>query len=193
MGPPHGMLPGVAAVELVLASNERAAVYIGRCSVYPTGFELEVRVLVRDGSDELDPSLNGVYLRPGRGSTYEDMLRFGISFSDGRKATNVGGRGHGPGEPSDPVLWGMGGGGGGGRWRQDFWVWPLPPAGPLGFVCEWPAAGIEFSRQEVDAETLIDAAARARELFPDQPTSHRGSTWSLGIPSTRPRFDDPGT
>jgi hypothetical protein len=185
------MLPGVAALELVLASNERAAVYIGRCSVYPSGFELELRVFVQAGADELDPSHNGVYHRPGRGSTYEEMLRFGIAFSDGRKVTNVGGRAPGPGEPSDPVLWGMGGGGGGGRWHQDFWVWPLPPPGPVGFVCEWPAAGIPLSRQEVEAQLLLDAAARARRLFPDVPTSHPGCTWaSYGSNSTRRRPDD---
>ena len=67
---------------------------------------------MRAGADELDPSLNGVYHRPGRGSSYEEMLRFGIAFSDWRKATNVGGRGHGPGEPSDP------GAVGDGRWRR---------------------------------------------------------------------------
>jgi hypothetical protein len=192
-GPPHGMLPGVAAVELVLASNERAAVYIGRCSAYPTGFELELRVLVRAGADELDPSLNGVYRRPGRGSSYEEMLRFGIEFSDGRKATNVSGRGHGPGEPIDPVLSGMGGGGGGGRWRQDFWVWPLPPSGPLAFVCEWPAAEIPLTRHELDTEIVLDAAGRARRLFPDEPTSDGGGTWSSsGVVMTRSRANDSG-
>jgi hypothetical protein len=186
------MLPGVVALELVLADNERAAVFLGRCSAYATGFELEVRVLVRAGADELDPSLNGIYHRPGRGSTYEEMLRFGIAFSDGRKATNVAGPPHGgrlargPREPPDPVLWGMGGGGGGGRWRQDFWVWPLPPPGPVGFVCEWPAAGIPLSRAEIDAQVLLDAAGRARALFPNEPTSHAGGTWSsMGIASNQ--------
>jgi hypothetical protein len=187
------MLPGVAALELVLASNERAAVYLGRCSVYPTGFELEVHVLVRESADELDPSLNGVYHRPGRGSTYEEMLRFGIAFSDGRKVTNVDGLPHGAAEPSDPVLWGMGGAGGGGRWRQDFWVWPLPPPGPVGFVCEWPAAGIALSRHQVDAQILLDAAARARRLFPNAPTPHPGGTWaSYGSAPTQRGADNPG-
>jgi hypothetical protein len=184
------MLPGVASVELVLASNERAAVYIGRCSVYPTGLELEVRVLVR--GDDLDPSLNGVYHRPGEGSTYDEMLRFGIEFSDGRKATNVAGSWPGTDEPEGPVLWGMGGGGGGGRWRQDFWVWPLPPPGPVGLVCDWPAAGLALTREEIDAQILLDAAARARGLFPDEPTSHPGRTWSsYASAQPRSRADDP--
>lgn len=172
------MLPGVAPLELVIASNARAAVYVGRCSVYATGFELEVRVLVAYDAGELDPSLNGVYHRPGRGPNYDEMLKFGVEFSDGRKATNVGGRGHGPGEPEDPVLWGMGGGGGGGRWRQDFWVWPLPPPGPLSFVCEWPAAGIPLSRADIEAQLLLDASTRARQLFANRASSAGGSTWS---------------
>ncbi len=184
-GPPHGVLPGVAAVELVLASNERAAVYVGRCAVYGTGLELEVRVLVRDG--DIDPSLNGIHRRPGGSSTYEEMLRFGIEFSDGRKATNLDGPWPGVGRPEGPVLWGMSGGGGGGRWRQDFWVWPLPPPGPVGFVCEWPAAGLALIRQEVDAQILLDAAARARSLFPNEPTSDPGGTWvSFGGTWTQP-------
>lgn len=176
-GPPHGVLPGVAPLELVMAANARAAVYVGRCSVYATGFELEVRVLVGPEAGELDPSLNGVYHR-GRGNNYDEMLRFGVQFADGRKATNVGGRGYAGDEPDGPVLWGMGGGGGGGRWRQDFWVWPLPPAGPLTFVCEWPAAEIPLTRTEVDAQLLLDASTRTRKLFPDQASSQRGSTWS---------------
>lgn len=106
------------------------------------------------------------------------MLRFGIEFADGRKVNNVGGRGHGPGEPDGPGLWGMGGGGGGGRWHQDFWVWPLPPAGPVGFVCEWPAAEIPLSRVDREGQLLIDAAGRAREMFPNREISHPGGSWS---------------
>lgn len=189
-GPPHGVLPGVAALELVLASNERAAVYIGRCSAYPSGLELEVRVLVR--GDDLDPSLNGVYHRPGRGSTFEEMLRFGIEFSDGRKATNVDGPWPGADQPQSPVLWGMGGGGGGGRWRQDFWLWPLPPPGMVTLVCEWPAAGLALARHEVDVKILLEAAARARKVFPDEPTSQAGGTWSsFGAASIQGRLDSP--
>jgi hypothetical protein len=167
-GPPHGVLPGVAAIELVIASNPRAAVYVGRCAAYPTGFELEVRVLLASGAD-LDPSLNGPHHYPGRGSNYEEMLKFGLEFSDGRKVTNVGGHPPAAGQPEEPVLWSMGGGGGGGRWEQDFWVWPLPPAGPVAFVCEWPAAGIALSRAETDAQQLLDASARAVALFADEP------------------------
>lgn len=160
-------MPGVVAVELVIARSASAVVYVGPCLAYPTGFELEVRVLLAPDAADLDPSLNGPYHRPGRGggASWEEMLRFGVEFSDGRKATNVDVGRPGREEPKGPVLWGMGGGGGGGRWRQDFWVWPLPPRGPVALVCEWPAAGIELSRAEFDTGLLLAGAERSARAF----------------------------
>ena len=177
MGPPYGVLPGAVALEVVMAQNEQAAVYLGRCAAYPAGLDFELHVIAAASAGDLDPSLNGIYQRPGGGSTYEEMLRFGVAFADGRKGSNLGGFTRSGEEPEGPVLWGMGGGGG--RWHQGFWMWPLPPIGPLFFVCEWPAAGISLTRVEVDSERLRDAAGRSRELFPNQASAVRGgSTWS---------------
>ncbi len=187
MGPPYGVLPGAVALELVVAQNERAAVYIGRCAAYPTGLDFELHVLAAASAGDLDPSLNGIYQRPGGGSTYEEMLRFGVAFAHGRKASNLGGFPGSDEQPEGPVLWGMGGGGGGGRWHQGSWMWPLPPIGPLLFVCEWPAAGISLSRVKVDSEPLRDAAGRSRQLFCNQASEVRGSTWSRRVGSARPR------
>ncbi len=188
MGPPHGVLPGAVALEVVLAQSGQAAVYIGRCAAYPTGLDFELHVLAAaSAGDELDPSLNGVYHLPGGGSTYEEMLRFGVAFADGRKASNLGGFTRSGEEPDGPVLWGMGGGGGGGSWHQGFWMWPLPPIGPLAFVCEWPAAGIPFTRVEIDSTPLRDAAGRSRELFPNEPSGVGGATWSRGFGSVETR------
>jgi hypothetical protein len=165
MGPPDGVLPGVVGMEMVLARNDRAVVFVGRLAVFPAGVEFELRVLtVGDGL--LDPSLNGVYLGRGgrpREDNYDEMLRFGVEFSDGRRATNVGGR---PGRDGEP------------EWRQGFWLWPLPPPGPLTFVCEWPAAGLALSRADIDAQTVIDAAARAQVVFPDQRSDGPVFGWS---------------
>jgi len=59
-------------------------------------------------------------------------------------------------------------GGGGPRlqfWR--WWAWPLPPAGPLEFVCEWPAFGITETRAGIDAQMILDAAQRSIRLWPE--------------------------
>lgn len=195
-GSPDGALPATVAAELLVARNDRAVVFVGRCAVYPEGFEFDVRVLAADDEVGLDPSLNGVYLRPGTGpeGTYPTMLRFGVEFADGRKATNVGQDSRCEGEPQSPVLWGQGGGGSGSSWRQTFWMWPLPPPGPLSFVCEWPAAGIPLSRAQIDGESIIDAAARAQTIFPDQVGREPSLGWSsssVQIVSSSDRAPDP--
>lgn len=187
-GAPRGTVPGVVAIELVLAQNDRYAVCISRLGAYPTGFEFDLLSLAAPGdpeSEELDPMLFG----PGRhrsrraGTELDDQfLRIGVQFADGAKATNVPGRRHFSGdEPDGPVLNGGGGGGGGGHWRQSEWVWPLPPPGPLAFVCEWPAAGIPETRREIDAQLILDAAARAQVIFTgDDGPQARASVVQLG-------------
>jgi hypothetical protein len=46
-------------------------------------------------------------------------------------------------------------------------VWPLPPAGTLAFVCEWPLRGIVETRAEIDAAPILEAAGRAEVLWPE--------------------------
>ena len=171
---PSGVLPGTVTLELILARTERAAVAVTKVGAYLEGFDFELLVLVNDGEDELDPNVIGHPYRPRRGRRDEqhEMLRFGIEFADGSRVTNIPGSGRFSGAmpardrpPQGPVMQQRGGGGGGGEWRQRFWVWPLPPAGPLAFACEWPAAAIEFTRAEVDAQLVIDAASRAQQIF----------------------------
>jgi hypothetical protein len=175
----------VVPLELVLAQTGEVAVCISRLSGYPSGFEFDLVTMAAPGARaELDPMLFGPHqhhmLRStGPGELSPELLRIGVQFADGSKATNVGGFHHDSDLPKGPVMHPGGGGGGGGDWRQSEWVWPLPPPGPLSFVCEWPAAGIELSRTEIDAQLILDAAARARVIFPDaQGKSHApgGST-----------------
>ena len=172
LAPPRGTLPGVVALERVLARTELAAVCVTRLGAYPTGFEMELVTLSRSMADDLDPLLFGPPRRR-HGSEAEglpdEMLRFGVQFADGSKATNVGGdRPYDPAvAPAGPVIIPGGGGGGGGSWRQSLWVWPLPPPGPLLLVCEWPAARIPLTRSEIDARLIVDASERAQVVFSD--------------------------
>jgi hypothetical protein len=183
LGAPNGTLPGVVALELVLARTDRYAVCVSRLGAYPTGFEFDLLSLAAPGdpdSEELDPMLFGPgrhRSRVRRGQLDDEFLRIGVQFADGRKATNVPGpRGFGGDEPDGPVLHGGGGGGGGGHWRQSEWVWPLPPPGRLAFVCEWPAARIPETRHEIDAQLILDAAQRAQVIFPDDDGRQDGSS-----------------
>ena len=126
----------------------------------------------RRGEDAFDEEMlwhhhMHAYPRRGRGEIPPEVLRLGIEFADGSKATNL--RGPFAHEPDDdgrgPMLTQRGGHGGEGRWTQEFWVWPLPPPGPLAFVCEWPHHGIDLTRSEIDAQVVLDAAARAQVLW----------------------------
>lgn len=191
------MLPGVVPLELVLAQNDKAAVGVSRLAAYPTGFEFDLITMVAPGQDELDldPMMFrrhrfARHRRAGRrgaqGEIPAELLRIGVQFSDGSKPTNTGGHGYDQDPPSGPVLHEHGGGGGGGNWRQTYWVWPLPPPGPLSFVCEWPVAGMALTRAGIDAQTIIDAAGRARVLFPDQRASgSSGGSTSYGSVSAQ--------
>ena len=173
MGPPAGVLPGVVALELVLARNGQAVVSVGHLEVYPVGLAIPVRLLTVS-DDVADMSARGVPrgrrdMRT-RGEAKEDGVggefHFGLEYSDGRKA--VGDRGWAPREerqPDQPVLLDAGGVSGPLRSDRRFWVWPLPPAGPLSFLCEWSVAGLALSRAAIDAQLVLDAAARALTIF----------------------------
>ncbi len=201
--PPAGTLPGVVALELVLARTERVAIYVARLLGYPTGFGFDVVMIAAAASEDeqldLGAALFGHHHRRGRHRQLDaldpERLRLGVQFSDGQKATNIGAFDyHTQDKPSGPVMHAAGGSGGDREYHQEQWVWPLPPPGPLSFVCEWPAAGIELTRHDIDAQNILDAAARAQTLFPDQSPGRGGpppSVVSLGLSQTTTSKPEP--
>jgi hypothetical protein len=170
---PQNQIGGPVPIRLVLARTEDVAVAVIGGAAYPSGFEFGISVRSRDLDEEADPWEDPFWpRRSGRGRTQEglpdELFRFGVEFSDGKRVTSL----WGPGDeerPKGPVLTPGGGGGGGGTWDCEYWLWPLPPPGPLAFVCEWPARGIALTRVEVDAALVRDAADRAETLWPPQP------------------------
>jgi len=95
-GAPHGTLPGVVDLELVVARTEKVAVCVGRIAAYAAGFELELATMTSPDCEGWDPGLFGPRaMRLGHGvgrgdrSIPEGMLRFGVQFADGSKATNT--------------------------------------------------------------------------------------------------------
>ena len=170
VGPPADVLPGVVPVELLIARTDEAAIAVRGIYAYPTGFgfTLSVRLRRRVAGQQLDPNLFDVAFEGDR--LADAFLRFGVQFADGAKATNLPRydlHGSDAAEPTPPVLTTHGGGGGGTAWDMEQWAWPLPPAGPLTFVCEWPARRIGESRVGLDADLVRQAAERATHLWPD--------------------------
>ncbi len=188
VGPPDNVIPGALPLELLLAASQTAVVALRGRAAYPTGFEFDLVARLRALTSEDEPSAGQfLVVSPEEitdGKLPPRFLRFGLEFSDGRKVTNLPGAGPGPfADPGvGPILWGRDGSGSNSAWRQSYWVWPLPPPGPLKFVCAWPAFGIPESTASVDGAVVIDAATRATVVWPlEEFGSHRargGSSWS---------------
>jgi hypothetical protein len=171
---PEAELPGGVAAELLLAHTSDAAVAINGLRVFRTGFEFTLSIVLRHEDRRrrlFDPTLQH-HRQPGE-AVPPEFLCFGLQFADGSVVSNMGPHPFtsGESEPVGPMLLPNGGGGGGRHYDTRYWVWPLPPMGPLIFVCQWPALRIEESRVEFDAGQILDAAARSRQLWPDQVTA----------------------
>jgi hypothetical protein len=160
-GPPPGIIGGWVPWRIVLARSENAYAVLHAFEVFPTGLGFDLVMHVRDTGG-------------GRGARHlphmmtADALRLGVRFADGRKAaTDWLGRAERDvgGELERPVLRTYGGGGGGGVFRRHFWLWPVPPAGPLAWVSTWPEMGIGETSVEVDASVLAAAIEETEELW----------------------------
>lgn len=166
-GRPTLVLPSYLSEDVVLAVSDEAAVLMHGIACYPSGFsfDLEVtkRYAVREDEEEEDPEPFGLWARRSK-----DVARFGIEYSDGRRAMldrdRFAVRGGGDSAPIAIVQ--GGGSGGGGHYLTELWVQPLPPAGPVTFAVEWTAVGIEETLHTVEGQVFRKAARRSKRVFP---------------------------
>jgi hypothetical protein len=155
----------VPSGPLMLGRTERAAVAVTGTSAYSAGFEIFVTARFRPGAG----GVSGPDRMPGGPEPVgpRRSVRLGLQFADGIRV--IGQQGDsglsGDAEPAGPLLREFLGGGGprSSFWRV--WAWPLPPAGPMEFVCEWPALGIPETRAGPDAQLILDAAGRSIRLW----------------------------
>jgi hypothetical protein len=161
-------VPGVAAVECLLAQTDEVAISIGPIWVYPTGIEFRIFVDAVNEDNDLDPFGQGW---PGRRSSGRDGSRerliFGFRFADGSKITTRGeglGRGE-QGESQAAMLLHRNGSSYQGHWKQQYWLWPSPPPGRLEVLCEWPSAGIPLAVVELDAAEIDRARSKSEAIF----------------------------
>jgi hypothetical protein len=200
MQPWEGPSPLEAGVFLAagqtLARSAKAVVFLPVIRVFSTGCLLDVEIVSRPSAwPEDDPwdmqlALHRSF-RGFRGSRLPDVvLRLGVRFPDGRKATTVEGRrpGRRDAAPDGPLLswWPTGSGtrGGGelGFSRFGMWLWPLPPAESFELAAEWPAANLELSFTQFDGAAIVAAAARPTYYWPEDQPAVSGS---LPVPPSR--------
>jgi hypothetical protein len=178
---PARWVGGVVPVELVIARSDEAAVVASRVSAYPDGFEL---TLVSFLSSSVKPrrrrNLHHPMMWHDTGEPGEplpdELLRFGLQWPDGGRATNLDGWGRSWPDATEPAhgLESRGGSGSGHEYAEEFWAWPLPADGSLGLLVEWPAFGIGETRSTIEASLFVAAADRARPVWPEDasPVTH---------------------
>jgi hypothetical protein len=175
---PDAVIPGSVPADVMLIRTEQIAVAIGSVRAYPTGFEFTLHTRLRHEdkpgrgwADPLEPHL------PWRGSQVPgEVLRLGLMYADGRRTAATAARPLG-GDDADPGRLVMLEGGSSGsprRWDGEFWVYPLPPAGPVTFVASWPKHGVAETRVELDGAAIREAAGRAVTLWPEESESKSG-------------------
>ncbi len=158
-GPPLRWLGGVASVGGLLGRSDSAVVRLLPSFAFPEGVLLGVELHARDDEVVLDALSPAGF---SRGRVPGHVCRLGVLLADGGRATSV--AGWAEGEPPAPQLRFVGSSGGTRSVTAQFWLWPLPPPGPLTLTVQWPDQGIPLTRTQVDGTLLHDAADRAEPL-----------------------------
>ena len=159
--PPQTEFPGIVPIKtLQFDRSDQAAIAITGISAYTNGFEIFITALIHPGAPGFDAET------PGGGMLAHKPYQISLQFSDGR--TVLSGRPHGDSEPPGPILQPRGGGGTSHYQHSRWWAWPLPPAGPLQFICQWPTLATGQTRVDIDAQLILDAARQAVQLWPEE-------------------------
>ena len=169
--PPEAEIPAIVPLStLRFEQSEQAAVAITGLLAYSQGFEITVIRLIRPGVPGMDEDLpsprDTLAGRRALADRLMDQHYFQISlrFADGQ--TIISDRRRGDAETPGPILQRRGGGGTSHFQQLRWWAWPLPPAGPLEFICQWPTYGITETRISIDAQLILDAARRSVRPWP---------------------------
>jgi hypothetical protein len=171
---PDAVIPGSLAADLMLIRTEQAAVAVTTECAYPNGFEFTVHVHARD-PEKFPPDPFG-WDGPGPRPA-EPVLWLGVLYADGRRTATTAGHPRRSDGPAGLVLIPGAGGGDEHSWRTSFWIYPLPPEGPVTLVVSWPEQGIPEARGELDGTAIRAAARRAVVLWPDEPDLESGAAW----------------
>jgi hypothetical protein len=181
--PPELEAGAVLAVEQTVARSANVVVRVPAIRAYPSGCMFDVEVVCRQGAMteddwwDLQRSIHAGYLpRYGGARLPGKLLRLGVRYADGTKATTLEQYRYPPSKsaepPAGPLLsWQPGSSGSHNRHLNfsgfGLWLWPLPPAETFEFAAEWPFGGVGLSIVEFDGAAIAAAAARSASYWPD--------------------------
>lgn len=171
--PPENMLPATWPLAVLLSHTDEVAISVLGAHVYPTGMTMRIVVVSRKQQDDPHALQALSLLQRARGGLNPDnILRLGVRYSDGRSWSSLG-------QPdflqtmleedfdeTAPRLMPMSGSGNGRTYEQGVYLTPLPPDGPLEFLCAWPRHSIPETSATVDVTGISAAAAHAVQLWP---------------------------
>ena len=158
------MLPGLVPWSGKLGRSESVCLALTGVRCWPEFMQLALTTYHRDGTTGRTLTL------PRFDEDAAGILRFGVLFADGRRATNLDrlawndGAARNP-AADHPVLFPAGGSGWAGRTELLVTVFPLPPVGPVTLVVEWPAEGVDETRTALDGAEVHAAAGRATAVW----------------------------
>lgn len=160
-GPPSDEVGVLALSSFVLARTPEVVVAVRGITAYSDGLHIAVVVLFSDEAraEDIAYSLQEYSRSPGR-------FRFGVAFADGRSATS--GQRNAPDVQSageQPQLTLLGSGSQQLMWNGEYWLWPLPPPGPLVVGCRWSDRGIPETMVQLDPAPLHAAAETSRSVW----------------------------
>jgi hypothetical protein len=176
----------VLAIEQTVARSPNAVVRLPEIRAFSQGCMLDVEVVTRKDAlsedewwDLHSSAYRGFSRVSGGGALPRRLLRLGVRYADGRKATTLESRmlrrrQSSAEPPTGPVLslW-PGSSGMRGREEMGFsgfglWLWPLPAAEVFEFAVEWPLGGIELTIAELDGAAIVAASRRSARYWPTQ-------------------------
>lgn len=183
--PPALEAGAVLAVDQTVARSANVAVRLPVIRAFSQGCILDVQVVSRqaglseDDFWQLNYSQFGGFVRMRGGAELPSrLLRLGVRYADGRKATTIESRAShrrqrcdqppaGPLLSLNPASSGTRLGGEVHVSNYGLWLWPLPPAEVFEFAVEWPLGGIDLTIAELDGAAIVAAASRSAYYWPE--------------------------
>lgn len=176
---------------LALARSPNVAITLSTIQAFSTGCLINVDIVTRRQTlspDDFQTLQLSVFPHMITGLRADQplpdqLLRFGVRFADGAKATTVGQRLDRTQLPQDPppgpqlslLLPGISMRSGdeedAGVMTMGLWLWPSPPPESFELAVEWPVGGIQLSIVELDGTAIAAAARQAVPYWPEPPQS----------------------
>ncbi len=166
-GPDPSDLGHPVPLSFVMGRNEVAVVGVTAFIAYHKGFAFTLTMLFADPQNRLTPlhPIQRVTLAQVRGEDSPlsgEQFHIVLTFSDGSSVESSGG--FVLEDQPDASLTLLDGSGGGVVSQLRWYVEPLPPPGPISFLCEWPMAKIAFRYEVALGTELQDAAKESKYL-----------------------------